>query len=251
MESAIVRTRIEQLKDEGFCTLAEAAEILNLSYSTVVKRKGGTKLLKRIRRVLRQRARVFFVRAEVLALKAAKETVVKPELPQPKISVKSPEESQRLEPWDSIIHWPEIDYSRVTGRWGWVVPVTCGWCGTKRAVRIVDLEPKSGVLNPDCLRQSQYIYKHLDYTGLSRKCLSKINHRNVPLPDGSELFLSQRTKEGLPIRCGACKGTQILKFSIDTNIHESDWPCPQCGHIIGYEKHKSGAGVYWMKFKDR
>lgn len=250
MKSAVAKTQVEELKNEDLCTVAEAAEILNLSYSTVVKRKGGTKPLTRIRRVLRQRARVFFSRAEVLALKAAKETAIKSELPQPKISAKIPEEEARLEPWDSIVHWKKTEYSRVTGRWGWVVLETCGFCGEKHYARIFDLNPKSGVLNLDCLRSPSYEYKHLPHTGLCRVCLPKINRKNVSLPDGSELFLSRRTKEGLPIKCGACKSDQTLKCSIDTNIHNSHWHCPSCNHIIGSQKHKSGAVIYWMKFKD-
>lgn len=60
MESEIVRNLIEQFKEDGLCTLTEAAAILNRSYSTVVRRKGGTESLTRIRRVLGQRAHVFF-----------------------------------------------------------------------------------------------------------------------------------------------------------------------------------------------
>ena len=243
MKGAVGKAQTEKLKDADLCTATEAAEILKLSRTTIYKRKAGTKTLTRIRRVIPgQRERDFFVRAEVLALKTAKETAVKP---KPKIGAKIPEKDQRLEPWDSIIHWTETYYSRRTKYKGWVTAVTCGFCGTKRDARLFDLKPESGVLNPDCLRNPTYEYKHLHYTGLCRPCLSKINHRNVKLPDGSELFLSQRTKEGLPIRCGACQSGQTLKCSISTYIHSSHWPCLSCGNIIGRQTHISAAIVYW------
>lgn len=247
MESESVITLIEQYKADGFCTLTEAAAILNCSYSNIVRRTGGMESLTRTRKVLGQRAYVFFRLDEVMALKEARG---KSDKPQPKLSARVPEESQTLTPWGSTIHWPEIYFSR--GRpSGWKVFVTCGFCNVKQSVRIHDVNPDSGILNSDCLRNPAYTYKHLDYTGLCRKCLPKINRKNVQLPDGSELFLSKRTKEGLPFRCGGCQSEQTLKCDISTNIHTSHGRCPKCKHIIGSQKHQqSGATVYWLKFED-
>lgn len=176
-------------------------------------------------------------------------------LSKAKLRSKAPISNETIARWGSVIHWLEIAVvllsSKSRGHFRWVVPVTCGSCNKRRSATVYVTNPHTGYLTPDCLRAPQYDYTRFGYTGLCAPCLLRINRQNTTYPDGTVLFHLERTVDGLPVFCGACKKRGFLNCALSETLHGKHWLCPICDSILGKWLHKeSGATVYWLKRKE-
>jgi hypothetical protein len=163
-----------------------------------------------------------------------------------------PDTPEEIERWGSVIHWPDARVSYVAGdergHFRWVVPITCGSCGSKRDALIYGRQTVRGKFSTDNLRAPYYEYASLGFTGLCRPCHKRINKQDITYHDGTQLFHQERTKDGLPVFCGACKKRGFLICALSETLHDKHWPCPSCGDTLGKWLHeKSGATVYWLK----
>ncbi len=151
------------------------------------------------------------------------------------VFAKVPKFEQQLNPWRSIVHWPETWHEH-KDRYRWLVPVTCGVCQRRRDMRLMWLRES------DLLSDYNLAVRGEAFTGLCRKCATRMFPLEDKLGDGSKMSKWELTKQSLPIICGKCNTSQVVKFDSALGIDaDFTWTCHKCGHTIGEQLHSQGA----------
>lgn len=166
----------------------------------------------------------------------------------------APPAKEVVEPWRSIVHWPELFINRVhydsRTELETYVPVTCGRCGVKRPTRVVR-GLSAYLLSADSLSSR----KGKVFTGLCRVCINLSRdyaHKNdkaadEKLPSGSIIHWTERERSrGVPVTCGGC-GKK--RFMLSPTREARTGLCIPCGRRrhTSDKQLASGSIVHWAE----
>jgi hypothetical protein len=159
-----------------------------------------------------------------------------------------------VEPWRSIVHWPELYTNRVhyesRTELETYVPVTCGNCRVKRPTRVVR-GLSADLLSADSLSSR----KGKVFTGLCRVCtnlLREYSHKtdtteDEKIPSGSIIHWTERERSrGVPVTCGRCGKKRFMLSPNPKVVTGLCDPCSRRKHVSD-ERLPSGSVVHWSE----